>query len=275
MKSESTTRARTIGQVIACGLAVGFASSSATAEAPSPALERFEVQLWPDYDRPAALVMYRARLAANTALPAEVSFRIPAAVGEPHAVAYRGQGDQLMLADHTRELDGEWATIRIRVRSRDVQLEYYAPIVLHAGKRMVSYTWPGDMAVQSFVFGAQQPAAATSFEVTPAATQQVTRNGLTLHTADLGAVERGREVDIQITYESSGALSAADAAGAADVPGSPGAVEQPARSTSSAAPAPMRPATLAPAGDGGLFLWLVLGLTAFAGAVWVAYSTRR
>jgi len=272
-KSEN---GRPVRSVFACVLvvAVAVAGSARTAAAEgNVALERFEVQLWPDYDRPETLVMYRARLAADVKLPTEVSFRIPASVGEPHAVAYRAEGDRLLLADHTREVDGQWATIRINTQSRDVQLEYYAPILTLEGKRMFSYTWPGDMKVASFVYGAQQPAAATSFEVSPPATDQVERNdGLIVHTADLGAVAEGKSIEVRISYVSDGTLSAKRAAAKPDKPAAaPRRAAQPEAAPSSTSSSSESGSH---AGD-DWFIWLVLGLTIAAGAVWVAFAGRR
>ncbi len=257
---------------VLCAVLVGPGGRVASAQS-QVALERFEVQLWPDYDKPATLVMYRARLAADTSLPTEVSFRIPSSVGEPHAVAFRADGDRLLLADHTREVDGEWATIRIRTNSRDVQLEYYAPILSLEGKRVFTYTWPGDMKVDKFIYGAQQPAAASAFEVTPPATEQVARaDGLLVHTADLGAVAKGKTVEVRISYESDGTLSAKAAAAKPSNPA-------PARresAPSGAAPASQTPPVAATSGAGDdWIIWLVLGLTVAAGAVWVAFSERK
>ena len=50
-------------------------------------LERLEIAIWPEYDRPSALVIYKARLDTSVDLPAVVRLPIPASVGAPHAVA--------------------------------------------------------------------------------------------------------------------------------------------------------------------------------------------
>ena len=50
-------------------------------------LAYLQVDLWPEYDRPEMLVILRASLAADVSLPVDVTFRIPAAVGDPNAVA--------------------------------------------------------------------------------------------------------------------------------------------------------------------------------------------
>jgi len=67
-------------------------------------IERLEVVLWPEYDRPAVLVFLRVQLAGGASLPMHVELRILAAVGEPHAVATRGIDGSLVYAEYTRQV---------------------------------------------------------------------------------------------------------------------------------------------------------------------------
>ena len=53
-----------------------------------PTLESLEIALWPEFDRPEVLVIYRGQLDADVALPALVEITLPARVGQPTAVAY-------------------------------------------------------------------------------------------------------------------------------------------------------------------------------------------
>ena len=59
-------------------LAFPFSLASATAQFESAALEEMKIDLWPEYDRPSTLVMYRFRLKAGFDLSAPVGpFRVP------------------------------------------------------------------------------------------------------------------------------------------------------------------------------------------------------
>lgn len=49
--------------------------------------ESVQIDLWPEYDRPDMLVVYRFVLAADAQLPTELSLRIPAAAGTPNAAS--------------------------------------------------------------------------------------------------------------------------------------------------------------------------------------------
>lgn len=164
-------------------------------------LERLEVALWPEYDRPAMLVMYRARLAAGTALPAIVTLPIPTAA-EPHAVAKHAADGSLLVAPHSREVQGDWARIAITTDSLEVQLEYYADLTVEGRRRRFRWAWPGGMEVAALAYEVQQPAGATGFTLTPAeASSGVHPDGLTYHHGDLGGVRPGQKLALDVAYE--------------------------------------------------------------------------
>jgi hypothetical protein len=51
-------------------------------------LSQLRIDLWPEHDRPNMLVIYKAVLGSDVTLPVSLTFRIPAAAGEPNGVAY-------------------------------------------------------------------------------------------------------------------------------------------------------------------------------------------
>ena len=53
----------------------------------SPSLETLVIDLWPEYDQPSMLVIYKAELSPEVNLPAEITFRIPVEAGAPAVVA--------------------------------------------------------------------------------------------------------------------------------------------------------------------------------------------
>ncbi len=129
-------------------------AAPATAQEPAQSLAKLDVALWPEYDKPAVLVMYRAQLPADAKLPATVPLRIPAGVGDPHAVATKHADGGLFTATYVRTVQGDWATINITADVADVQLEYYAPLDTSKPERKVTWTWPGGIAVQDLVVAA-------------------------------------------------------------------------------------------------------------------------
>ena len=50
-------------------------------------LSQLEIDLWPEFDQPSMLVIYKATLPSGVSLPVDLTFRIPLAAGSPSAVA--------------------------------------------------------------------------------------------------------------------------------------------------------------------------------------------
>src|SRR3972149_4401182 len=64
----------------------------------NPRLASLQIEIWPEFDRPAAaLVILKGEIAANVPLPAAVSLRIAAASGGPTAVAYAARLNSNLL----------------------------------------------------------------------------------------------------------------------------------------------------------------------------------
>ena len=86
-----------------------------------------EIDLWPEFDRPEMLVIYRMLLSEETRLPVELTLHIPVAAGEPNALAVGPAGNLVINVGYAREIDAQGAAIRFVAEDRFVQLEYYDP----------------------------------------------------------------------------------------------------------------------------------------------------
>lgn len=130
--------------------------------------ERLTIEIWPEYDEPSALIIYRGFLSPDVSLPARVTFQIPTQAGQPNAVAVRGPDDQLMSVQYDRVVKGEYAEISFTATSTEIQFEYYDPSLQKEGQnRQFSYTWPGHYPVRSATFIVQQPRGAAEMETSP------------------------------------------------------------------------------------------------------------
>lgn len=186
----------------ACAL---FSASSAPAAdaataADTPAVERMQVSLWPEYDRPDVLVMLNGELAPQVPLPASLSLPIPAGL-KPHAVAWR-DASGLKVADYTLEARGGHTLVSMKLPARAFHLEYYAPLVRTSGRRGYSFEWPGLVALADLTYEVEVPSGAGDFVVKPAATSsRVGTDGLSYRMGDLGPVAKGQRVRIEISYQ--------------------------------------------------------------------------
>jgi len=259
---------------LAAALLVALAAPVALAQEQAQSLARLEVALWPEYDQPGVLVMYRAQLPAGAKLPVQVPLEIPASVGEPHAVAVRHADGGLFTAGYTRTVHGDWATIAITADVADVQLEYYAPLDTSKPERKLTWTWPGGIPVQDLAIEVQRPMTATSLQLGPGTAQfAVLTDGLTYGHLDLGAVKGKTTVTATYTKNDPKLTAPAGENAQQAAPGKTG--QAPAASTPPAA-TPSRGGESS--GTHDPVLWIVVGLIAlvfFAAGFFVSRGGRK
>jgi hypothetical protein len=190
--------------LIALFLSVWLVPWRAAAAQPTVEFESLIVEIWPEYDQPSVLVIYRITLTAQSSLPAQVTMRIPKAAEKPFAVAVENVSGMLEDAPVSKqEIDGDWIKVTFTATAPNLQLEYYDPSIIRTGtRRDFSYTWPADYRVKRFTMRVQQPTGATGLALEPAmTTQTLTDGGFTYQVRDIGSVEPGTPRKLaQISY---------------------------------------------------------------------------
>jgi hypothetical protein len=191
---------------------VVLAATPAIGQVETTEVEDLRIDLWPEYDRPSTLVMYRFRLksGANPSIP--VAVPVPSNVGDPHAVAWRDEKGSLFVADFTRRVEGDRTVVLARLGSREGQLEFYADLDIADRKRSFRFVWPGGVTVGSLSFQIQRPRGAAEFRVQPAPNRQWEgEDGLGYALVELGPQKPSSKPSIEIGYEKeSAALTAAE-----------------------------------------------------------------
>lgn len=175
-------------------------ASDATGQT-EPRFARLHVSLWPEYDRPAVLVMLQASLAGDVEVPVTVTLPMPARVGTPHAVATQAAGGTLVLAGHTIDVEGDWARVKVPTDMREVRLEYYADLTRADSVRRYIFQWPGGLDVAEVSYEVMQPIDAKNLSMDPPPdTESVTGEGLTFHLGNLGPKTRNDKFSIGLAY---------------------------------------------------------------------------
>lgn len=167
-----------------------------------PRFASLEVEIWPEFDRArAALVILKGELAADLALPAVVSLRIPAS-SDPAAVAFAtAPKAELYNLEHERTYADDFTTLRFKTSHRFLQVEFYDLLLTDTSERGFTYVWPGDMAVDRLTVRVQEPAASSNLQVKPDLGAPVAGpDALLYRTAELGAFEAGKRLPIEIRY---------------------------------------------------------------------------
>jgi len=223
-------------------------------------LSSMKVALWPEYDQPSVLVIYYIVLPAEITLPVDLTFRIPASVGEPNAVAAKQMDGSLFNVVYERQVIGDWAYISFTATTPESQLEYYDPTLVVSGEdRHYEYLWPGDYPVDAMFVQVQQPLGAEDMRISPSmGSGTVGSDGLTYYNAEIGALTQDQTFEISIDYQKS-------------------------TNTLSVESVPIAPS--APIPDTGpeninwtqLLPWLlgVLGVGLIAGGIWWYWSTGK
>lgn len=166
-------------------------------------LSTLNVSLWPEYDQPSLLVIYMAQVDPGVSLPTEVAFRIPVQAGEPNAVAVGPDSESVADVAYELQPAGEWLLVSFIATTPAIRLEYYDPRLIKDGsQRTLSYTWPGDYAVNSLAVGIQHPIGASAITVSPEAERQVQDElGFVYDVVEAGTVTAGTTFTVTASYQ--------------------------------------------------------------------------
>lgn len=176
------------------------------------ALDTLTVQLWPEFDQPAMLVIYDFTLAEGTSLPLNINLRIPVEANLI-AVAYAPSGNLLNVPyPEPFEEDG-WQVVTVTIDTNAIyHIEYYAPLERADAQREYLYIWPGDYAVRSFNVSVKIPVDTTEYITDPQMRETISPdNGHTFLEWGTGNLQAGEQLPIRLTYiKTSDRLSVSD-----------------------------------------------------------------
>ncbi|OGO09412.1 MAG: hypothetical protein A2Y61_05710 [Chloroflexi bacterium RBG_13_60_13] len=192
-------------------------TSAAPPAQENPRLASLDIDIWPEFDRPATLVIIHAALADDVELPATMSLHIPASTDGPSAVASAAvEGSTLTNLDYETTEAEDSLLLEFTTPDRLVQVEFYDVLAAEGSDRTYTYVWPGDLAVGEVRVRVQEPVGATSLSVEPdigAGTLDV--DGLVYRSADLGALESGKTLTIAVRYQKTDPRTSLEILGAA------------------------------------------------------------
>ncbi len=186
--------------VILAGL-ITVLSIKAQAQGPLE-FDHVQIDIWPEYDQPTALIIYKITLPASATLPAQITLSIPKAVGTPSSVAMQDVDGLLYNLNYTTTTSGDWLKISFTAPSATLQMEYYDPgLAKNGSSRTFQYTWPGDYKVNDLVMRVQQPPTATQMTIQPTqGLESAGNDGLTYWGNDVGPVAAGTTFTTKISY---------------------------------------------------------------------------
>jgi hypothetical protein len=177
----------------------------AAAAAANPRLATLQLEIWPEFDRPEALVIVNGELPADVALPAAVTLRLPISSGGASAVATTADPSAgLFNMEYVQKDAGEFITLAFQAPQRHFHVEFYQPLGMQSPDRSFTYVWPGDLAAERVSVIVQEPAAASGLSVTPALeASSIGQNGLRYRSAELGRLDAGKTFAVELRYTKS------------------------------------------------------------------------
>ncbi len=187
-------------RLAAAALLVGVAAAGAPALAQDEiTIDSVLVQVWPEYDQPAALVIVNGRVGEGVSTPVNLTFPLPEGA-TIHAVAYTEPGGvQPLIAEYT-ETDGG---ISVNSPSGVFLVEYYHDAIETEGDtRSYTAVWESPYEVGELIWEIQQPATASNLQVEGGAeAEQTTDNvGLPALRVVHGPVAAGESVALRFSY---------------------------------------------------------------------------
>lgn len=168
-------------------------------------LSTLTIELWPEFDKPATLVILRGTLAPNVSFPAQLTLHIPAASGGPFAVAAEDASGKLLDTQNTTTLAGDTIAIHLTTDFPVFHVEYYDPALKITGDaRDYTFQWTADYAVTVVTVRVQEPVDARDLSAEPAVALAGTADfGLNYYAASLGAMSAGQSLSFHLRYSKS------------------------------------------------------------------------
>jgi len=148
---------------------------SVDAEAPLH-LSSVVVDVWPEYDRQAVLVIERFSLVSNTQLPVTLTTHIPTGV-QINAIAANDPIKGLINAPYDSSAQEGKSELRITSISLKVQVEYYESLNKDGATRHIIYEWPADNIVDTLDINFLLPPASDNIRISPSPTSSSPAQG--------------------------------------------------------------------------------------------------
>jgi hypothetical protein len=164
-------------------------------------LSLVSVDIWPEYDRPAVLMIYHITLASDSSFPASLSLRIPSSA-EVNAVALVDATGNLINAPYDNTVQGAWSVLTITTTSPQVQLEYYNGLVKDGTTRHIFFNWVGDYAVDKLEVNFLRPLGAGSPTISlPPVDTNLGQDGLTNYRIEAANLLVDKPFNLTIDYQ--------------------------------------------------------------------------
>jgi hypothetical protein len=168
-------------------------------------LSSLTIAVWPEFDQPSVLVIYRGTVPEDVPLPAPLSFELPSSIEAVHAVAYmdQGQGNLVNIPQYDFSASADGKVLSFSTPARSFQFEYYSGdmLSLNDKTRNISFSFTPSADIDTLAFELQQPVGTEDFSSQPSpSSTQVRQDGLTYDLYDLGSASANETYSLTASY---------------------------------------------------------------------------
>ena len=163
-------------------------------------LASWDVEVWPEYDKPAVLVIYSGTFEAGTTFPQTMRIPVPAGVTVT-AVAEGDATSGLLTVQSRSETTAKGQEVVFDVEKPSFVVEFYADVLSPPPSRSFDLTLLAPYAATQGSLSVRQPARASDMQITPALAQTGTDSlGNPLYGQQLGPFVAGQEIPLSVAY---------------------------------------------------------------------------
>jgi hypothetical protein len=200
-------------------LTVLLAAQPVEAQTEAAHFARAQVDVWPDFDRAAVLVLITGELPAGATLPAVVQLRLPAAAGEPTAVARITAEGSMLNTPYETESSGSAMLVTLETTELAFRVEYYYPYERSGDSVQFGYQWLGGTPVDELSILFREPLQATAVSTdTGFEDIGLQADGQRYHQLQVGAVAADETLSASFSYVAPAASSSVPQSPPAELP---------------------------------------------------------
>lgn len=164
-------------------------------------INTMEVEIWPEYDDPRVLLIYRGTMPPDQSLPTDFTFVVPSDAQVHMAGAIGPNGEHVHGLFQERDRGDGMKEIFYSLEHPSFYMEFYYDPFTGAEQREFRYPLVSPFPIADLKVSVQQPLRATGFGITPTTTNVVQdQKGFSYYIVSLGEVPAGEERSVSVAY---------------------------------------------------------------------------
>jgi zinc-ribbon domain len=165
-------------------------------------IDGMSVDIWPEYDDPRVLVIYRGTLAPGLTTPRDFSFLVPTGAEIHMAGAVDETRGHVHALFETKDRGDGLTEVSYSLPNPNFYMEFYYDPLGDTPERDFTYRLVSPFPIDQLMVSVQEPRRAEGFAMTPA-TNQIVRDdaeGLSYHVVGFSDVAAGEAQTVSVSY---------------------------------------------------------------------------